>query len=44
MDDLFGFKEKEMEFFSVHSIREYSNDLDNGKEDTITSIFIRIDN
>lgn len=43
-DDLLNFDEQEMNFFSVHKIREYYDDLDSNNDNTIISVFIRLDN
>lgn len=43
MDDLFGFQGKELYFYSVQSIREYSNEVDNQNYENFISLFIRLD-
>ena len=44
MDDRLSLRGEDFNFFSVHKIREYLDDLDDGNEDTYVSVFIRLDN
>ena len=42
-DQVVGTGAREMHFFVVSKIREYSDDLDGGTDDTMASVFIRLD-
>ena len=42
-DKVVGTEPKTMNFFVVSKLREYGDDLDGGAEDTMASVFIRLD-
>lgn len=42
-DSVIGTDPRVMHFFVVSKLREYSDDLDGGSEDTMASVFIRLD-
>lgn len=42
-DEVVGTAAKNLNFFIISKIREYSDDLDGGTDDTMASVFIRLD-